>query len=174
MAIWQFRLILLSKKPILASFGSPPLILDQAIAEEHCWWSDVQPTLGFEKFIDLILPTSNSWSKSMRLWGDEEGDNAYVCYIDDTKSAVEEIGFRIDVRSHYSDFVDMICTLARQLSCLLMTAEYKVLFPEKDDILREIQASTAQRYLQEPEKTLRELGNKDFTYLLKKRKNNGG
>jgi hypothetical protein len=127
------------------------------LAEEFGWWSDNQPSVGFEKQIDLILPQRGSWSASMRMWGQQHGDDAHIVYIDDNKNRVEEIGFRVDANAISPELVRRICILARQLGCVLMTADYEILAPDESMVLAAINRSTAKRFVDDPESTLRSL-----------------
>src|SRR5438552_11047461 len=129
MAIWQFRLIFLPDAAILGKYGSLPPALPAELAEEFAWWSENQPPTGFERQIDLILPKMESWSTSMRMWGKKDGDDAYVCYADESKQIVQEIAFRIDARAVSPDLVHRICGLAKRWKCVLLTASYEILLP---------------------------------------------
>lgn len=158
MAVWQFRLIFLPEKVLLTNYEVLPLAISQDLAEEFPWWSDVQPPTLFEEQIDLILPRMDSWSTSRRMWGRKHSDDAYVLYTDERKSKVEEIGFRIDANAISMETVKRICALARQLECVLMTADYEILAPDESMVLAAIQHSTAKKFVDDPGATLRYLG----------------
>ena len=176
MAVWQFRLILLPEKVLLSRYEILPPAIPQELAEDFSWWADVQPPTGFEDQIDLILPRRASWSTSGRMWGHEDRDDAHVFYVDETKSKVVEIAFRIDASSISSELVKQICILARQLGCVLMTADYEILVPEESMVLATIQHSTAKKFVDDPVATLRKLGQpemqKRFNYPIKDKGNN--
>ena len=176
MAVWQFRLILLPEKVLLSRYEILPPAIPQELAEDFSWWGDVQPQTGFEDQIDLILPRRVSWSTSGRMWGHEDRDDAHVFYVDETKSNVVEIAFRIDANSISSELVKQICILARQLGCVLMTADYEILVPEESMVLAIIQHSTAKQFVDDPVATLRKLGEpemqKRFNYPIKDKGNN--
>jgi hypothetical protein len=157
MAIWQFRLDLIPEKAVRSKYDVVPITLPQSLAEDFPWWSDVQPPIGFEASIDAILPKAKAWSESMCIWGDERGDTASVCYDNDTKSSVEWIGFRVDVRNLSPAFVKDICAFAKQLGCVLLTGAYHVLEPDESTVLAAINNSTAKNYLEDPVSTLRGL-----------------
>lgn len=117
------------------------------VAEEFPWWSATHPPPGIEGRIGLVLHEVKSWSESMRLWGDEDGDNAYVCYKGDSLDQIAEIGFRLDVRYLNRSLLQAICMLANEIDCVLMTAEYLVLPPEESMVHGAIAISTAKKYL---------------------------
>lgn len=155
MAIWQFGVILIPKSAILVE-TSPALISMEMT--DHLWWSKQQPPQGFEKQIDLILSQTKSWSEEMRIWGSESGNDAYVCYTDGEKKVVEEIAFRLNARDISLDLIRMICTLAAQLSCVLLTADSEVLQPVESEILAAIRNSTATKFVNDPVAALQSLG----------------
>ena len=157
MAIWQYRLILIPEEILISKYGVLPLAIPMELAEEFGWWSDHQPPAAFEQQIDLILPRMDSWSACQRMWGRKHGDDAHVLYADENMNKVEEIAFRIDASAISPELVRRICVLARQLRCVLITAEYEILVPDESMVLTAINRSTAKRFVDDPESTLRSL-----------------
>jgi hypothetical protein len=155
MAIWQFRIDLIPEKAICSRFACVPVSLTRELAEQHQWWAGHQPPPGFENRLTNLLPEVRSWSASMRIWGDERGDTASVCY--DSTRNVEWIGFRVDVRHLTVGFVEGICDLAKLLRCMLMTKDYHLLAPEPNEVLLCINRSPARQYLDDPASALRGL-----------------
>jgi hypothetical protein len=78
MAIWQYRLTFLPEKVLHAKYDFLPPSIPMELAEDFPWWSGVQPPSGFERRIDVILPKMDSWSTSIRIWGQKDGDDAHV------------------------------------------------------------------------------------------------
>jgi len=171
MAIWQFRFTLIPEKVLLGKYDVLPLRIPEDLAEDLPWWTEGQPHAGFERQIDLILPERTSWSTSMRMWGQEDGNDAYVCYVDEGKSKVQKIAFRLDAGAISPALVRSICILARQLGCVLMTAEYEILAADESMLLAAINHSTAKGYIDDPVSTLRSLGRPEiqerFSRLIK-------
>jgi hypothetical protein len=158
MAIWQFRLILIPEEVLSRKFGGVlPSALSMQVAEDFSWWSEIQPDPAFERLIDSLLPPTESWSTSMRIWGHEDSDDAYVCYADERKNKVEEVAFRVDARKISQEFVRRICMIAGDLGCVLLTADYEILLPEEAMVLEAIGQSTAKKFVDDPASTLREL-----------------
>ncbi len=91
----------------------------------------------------------------MRIWGDERGDVAWVCY--DDKHKCEQIEFGIDVRQISLSFIRGICEFATRFECVLVTRAYHIIAPDEFVILGEINNSTAKKYLEDPASTLRNL-----------------
>ena len=143
--------------------------------EDFPWWADVQPPAGFEDQIDLILPKMDSWSTSQRMWRHKHRDDAHVLYVDENKSKVEEIAFRVDATSILPEVVRRICILARQLGCVQMTADYGILLPDESMVLATMQYSTAKKFVDDPVATLLKLGQpemqKRFNYPMKDKGN---
>ena len=158
MGVWQFRVIFLPESVLLTKYDVLPPAIPQELAEDFSWWADVQPPAGFEDQIDLILPKMDSWSTSQRMWGQKHRDDAHVLYADERKSKVEEIAFRIDANAISPELVRQICILARQLGCVLLTADYEILLPDESMVLATIKHSTAKKFVDDPAATLRKSG----------------
>jgi hypothetical protein len=133
-------------------FRSVPVTIPVQMADDTEWWSQIQPSAGFEAAIDAFLPKAESWSDEMLIWGDERGDTAAVCYDSDRK--VEWIGFSIDVRDLSLAFVRRICEFAKDQDCMLLTGSNQLIAPDDQTVLAAINHSTAQRYLKDPVSTL--------------------
>ena len=157
MAIWQFRVILIPEASLAKVFGSVPPAVPIELAEDFPWWSHVQPPKGIEQQINSILPPAESWSKEMRMWGLKHSDTAYVIYVDETKTIVEEVSFSVDARAISAELVDAICAFARQLGCVLMTSEYEIVMPEHAAALSAIEHSSARKFVDDPVSTLQHL-----------------
>ena len=160
MAIWQYRLILIPERMLLSKYEVLPPSIPMELAVDTDWWSEIQPSSGFERWIDAILPQMESWSTSMRMWGQKHGDDAWVCYVDERKDVVEEIAFRIDARAISPELVRRICALGSDLGCVLMTPEDEILAPDESMVMNAVRSSTAKRFVDEPEATLRNLDHK--------------
>jgi hypothetical protein len=156
MAIWQFRLTFVPETVLLGKYEILPSTIPMEFAEGHKW-SNVQPPFGFEREIDMLLPRMDSWSTSMRMWGQKHGDDACVIYVDENQKTVEEISFRVDARAISPDLVRHICVLAKQLGCVLMTADYDILLPDESMVLSAINHSTAKKFVDDPVSTLQGL-----------------
>jgi hypothetical protein len=160
MAIWQYRLTFLPEKVLLAKYDFLPASIPMELAENFPWWSDVQPPSGFERQIGMILPTIDSWSTSMRMWGQKEGDDAQVLYVSEDMQIIEEISFRIDARTISPELIRRICILAKQLGCELLTADYKILLVDESMVLAAVNNSTAKKFVDDPVSALKGLDHK--------------
>jgi hypothetical protein len=99
--------------------------------------------------------------------GQKHRDDAYVLYVDESESKVEEIAFRIDANAISPELIRRICILARQLGCVLMTADYRILLPDESMVLDTIQHSTAKKFVDDPVATLRKLGQPEMQKRFK-------
>ena len=170
MAIWQFRVVLVPQSTFETRGEPLPVSISSVEVADQLWWSKVQPPEGFERQIDLMSPEIESWSEEIRIWGSEDTNDAHVCYTDASKKVVEEIAFRLDVRDLSPDLVRMICALAQQLSCVLLTADSEILRPVQSEVLAAIRNSTAAKFVSNPATTLRNLGTRfgEVTVNLKR------
>jgi hypothetical protein len=73
---------------------------------------------------------------------------------------VEEISFRIDARAISVELVRRISNLAKQLGCVLLTADYEILSADESIVLAAINHSTAKRFADDPVSTLKGLDHK--------------
>lgn len=139
MAIWQYKLTFVPEAALRGKFEILPASIPVEMAEDFPWWSDVQPSPELEERIGLMLPETASWCTSMRIWGNEESDDAHVIYADERKEMVTEIGFRLDARGMSSDLIRGVCALAAELRCVLVTREYEILLPDESMLMSALQ-----------------------------------
>ncbi|MFC5865274.1 hypothetical protein ACFPT7_23415 [Acidicapsa dinghuensis] len=132
------------------------------VAEDSPWWSCHQPAKGFEEEIDTILPEVSSWSKEMRIWGDERGHAILVVYRSEEKREVEQIEIRIDLSKYSKEFVFRACRWATSLDCLAWTKAYEVIIPEYNEVETAIRKSRAMKFMLNPSETLQSLEAEEF------------
>jgi hypothetical protein len=156
MSIWHFKLSLIPEEVLRSKYCVLPSVIASDAAEDSLLWISVEP-VEIEKEIDSILPETNSWSDSMRIWGDEHSDSASICYIDEEKKRLEWVEFRIDVRNLSRSFVGAICKLAKELKCLVLTDQYQLIVPNEVAVFAAIDSSIAKRFVEDPISTLRSL-----------------
>jgi hypothetical protein len=156
MSIWHFKVSPIPEKALCAKYGDLPHVIATDLAEDSSLWSDIEP-LRIERLLNAILPEANSWSDSMRIWGDENSDSAWICYMDEKKERVEWVDMRIDVRNLSRPFVAAICMLAKELECVLLTDQHEIVPPNEGALLAAIDSSIAKGFLKDPISTLRSL-----------------
>jgi hypothetical protein len=74
--------------------------------------------------------------------------------VDERLVSINEIGFRLDARSISKDLLSRICTLVKNLGCVLLTPEYEVLVPDESMVFEAIARSNARRFVEDPTSTL--------------------
>ena len=156
MSIWHFKVSPIPEKALRAKYGVLPRVITADLAEDFSLWSAIEP-LKIERLLDSILPEANSWSDSMRIWGDENSDSAWICYTDEKREKVEWVDMRIDVRNLSRPFVVAICMLAKELECVLLTDQHELVPPDEGALLAAIDLSIAKGFLNDPISTLRSL-----------------
>jgi hypothetical protein len=159
-AIWQFKLFLLPEQTIREMYGIVPSIIPEDTAETFLWWGKVRPPPNLYTLIDAVLPRMESWSDEIAFWGKKHGNTASVGYADETLKDVAWIEFRIDAQGCSDNYIQDICALARQLQCVLMTADYRLLQPDAASVFNAIRYSLAQQFVNDPEGTLMDLGDR--------------
>lgn len=162
MAIWQFTLYLIPKASVEQRLKEIPSRMSLDLAEDTAWWSGHQPPKGFEDAICKILPEASSWSKQMRIWGNEDTDAIWVGYRTDEKLEVEDIRIRIDVSRLSWELVLRVCQWATSLDCLAYTQTHEVISLDFFAIEEAIKNSRAMKFLSDPAKTLQSLDQKEF------------
>ena len=104
-----------------------------------CW--------DYEADISLFLKESRSWSKDIRVWGDEQGD--YISLLFDSGQVVE-VGARVDVRALSKVFIENLCRFARTCDCLLLTEDSILLEADVDRLIHQIGQSKAYSFVSDP------------------------
>lgn len=159
MAIWQLKLSFLPEPAIRERFGTVSISLLQSQMDGEEWWANHQPPQELAQWISDILPEATSWSSSVRIWGQEEqrGNSVSVFYTDESLAIIQWIEARIDVRVIDRVFVSSLATLAARLNCYFATVDCHMVKPELNDIMNALEHSTAQKFVSDPEATLRSL-----------------
>jgi hypothetical protein len=85
-------------------------------------------------------------------------DDFTVIYTDEGMSTVEEIFVRLDARTVSPGLIRGVTNIAATLGCIFMTADYEVLGADEMRVLGVLMNSTARRFVEDPENTLKEIG----------------
>ncbi len=91
----------------------------------------------------------------MRIWGDEKSDDVQAWFDEDT---VETVTIRLDARNLRLPLVSGLCAIARDFGWLLTTSQGMVLRPTAEAVLRAALRSPAQRFVNDPDGFLEEVG----------------
>lgn len=156
MAIWQCRLIVAPRSAIFARYGGVPPSLAEAEAERGEWWESVPPPPELEKWLAEILPSAESWSPSIRIWGEKHSD-AIIASYNEVTGKLEELVLYVDARRISDALVEEFCALGKRLDALLLTQASTVLDPAVQGVKAAILRSRARAFVEAPEQTLKNL-----------------
>ena len=157
MAIWQFSLFPIPIESMKTRFEIVPAKLSIDDAEDTPWWLGHQPAKGFEDGIVRMLGESPSWSKSMRIWGEERSNSILIGYLTEERLEVEWVEVRIDLSNFSKEFVREVCEWATELGCLAWTKSHEVVRLDYEEVLETIKKSRAMKFMLDPEVTLKSL-----------------
>jgi hypothetical protein len=117
MAIWQFIVGLIPTAWAELEGNSPEILYDRdGYNDMSTAWKQSQPDANLIAFISQVLPPTESWSDSMRIWGDQTKSDIQVSYEGNTVSSVM---VRIDTREDTLHMCSKVVELARTLDCCL-------------------------------------------------------
>lgn len=114
-------------------------------------------TAIFER-VRMMLPEKQSWSPNIRIWGDERTDDVQIGV---REAAIDDVQFRLNVAKLRMPLVGNICALAREFECVLATRSGAIIRPYSESVVRAITRSDAARFVNDPERYLREAIQKD-------------
>jgi hypothetical protein len=153
MALWQFAL-----NPIPAAAakicGIEAVCINRDVLNEGCLDlpQSQQPVL-FDT-LAALLPEQPAWGEGMRVWGSTKGNDIQV-FFDGPR--VESVEFRLDVSRLSIPLVDGICAPARKFGWVFVSETSAVLQPTREAVLRAVEHSHAQKFVRDPEATLRQI-----------------
>lgn len=147
MATWQFTVHLIPRTKLVQLFSEIPDFLDREIFDSINWWDEKDISQHYDSEIGSFLNESQSWSESIKIWGQEDSDHLSVLF---DNGRVVEVEVRIDVRALNLVFVENVCSFARLCDCLLLTEGMALVEPEVDLLLHQIGKSNAFSFVSDP------------------------
>lgn len=105
--------------------------------------------------IDDLLPHLNGalprdWGgEDHQTWGKTDTNDFWVVWVKETR-IVEEIRFRIDLRNVDRSFIDLILGIAERFNLKLKLIHVELLEPTAENVMRALDESDAQRFVQDP------------------------
>jgi len=154
MAIWQYSLHFLPRLAVLERYSQIPLTISQNDFDDEEWWQSATQRDDPRPAFDGIVKRATSWSTSIWMWGDEDGDRVHIGH---TEGRIEDISIRVDVRTISFLFVNNIVSTARHLDCLLLTEGRYLLTPSVPKLLTRITKSPSFRFVSDPQSFLAQL-----------------
>jgi len=156
MAIWQFKTQLIPRQRVVERYGRIPV--DDT--DDVQWRDRIQLPQGFEAEIAAMLPVTDSWSSSCRMWGDHKNDTdfAWVMYTDESLTTVEAIEFRFWTVKISSPYITQACEFAARHGCLFVdNRSRRVMMPTVASLTNGLRKSTARKFVEDPVTTLTNL-----------------
>ena len=117
MSIWQFVVELIPREWADRDGNFPETLYDSdGCHDMSAAWKNNQPATNLVELISNVLPRWESWSDSLKIWGDQSRNDIQVGYDGDN---VEFVMARIDTREDTSPMCAKIVDLALALDCSL-------------------------------------------------------
>lgn len=117
MAIWQFVVELIPREWVERDGNFPETLYDSdGCHDMSAAWKNNQPATNLAELFSKVLPRAESWSNSLKIWGDQSRNDIQVGYDGDN---VEFVKARIDTREETSPMCAKIVDLALALDCSL-------------------------------------------------------
>lgn len=122
MAIWQFVVELIPRKWAERDGNFSETLYDSdGCHDMSAAWKNNQPPTNLAELISNVLPSAESWSDSLRIWGDQSRNDIQVGYEGDN---VEFVMARIDTREDTSPMCVKIVDLALALDSAYFSQQH--------------------------------------------------
>ena len=156
MAIWQFVVGLIPREWAKRDGNIPEMLYDsEGCHDMSAAWKNNRPVVNLPELVSNVLPCAESWSDSLRIWGDQSRNDIQVGYEDDN---VEFLMVRIDTREDTSHMCAKIVNLARALDCcLFFPAARSVTAADTAVLGTAVQNSRAARFSAAPHEFIEQL-----------------
>jgi hypothetical protein len=148
MATWQFGLFMVPEARMITVAGAGSQRITRAVYESVDWWRASQLPPNYQDVFSTLLPRAESWSADVDHWG-ASGESEIIVLHDGP--AIEEVCFRIDVRSDYLALLERIAQTALWAQCLFVTEEFEVVHPDVSQLISEVENSSARRFVLDPQ-----------------------
>jgi len=147
-ALWQFDLHFLPRISVLRRYNAVPIRISRAEFDGFDWWHDAPNTAKLGSRIDVILPKAESWSPSIKKWGDEDGNRVDIVF---KENSVEAVFVRIDVRDISVQFLSDICSIAAEWDCLFLLGNDLLMSASVSSLLAAMRQSKSFHFVTDPE-----------------------
>lgn len=156
MAIWQFVVGLIPRTWVERDGNVPEMLYDDdGYHDMSIAWENNQPDVNLSELISSVLPPTESWCDSLKIWGDLSRNDFQVGYEGDN---VESVKARIDTREGTSHVCAKIVELARALDCcLFFPATRAITVADVAVLSAAVQNSRAARYSAAPREFIEQL-----------------
>jgi hypothetical protein len=147
MSAWQFDLHCLSESAVLRALGHVPARMSREVFEEGRWWPSDEDAEAVRAAISRLLPRGQSWTPSIEVWGEQEGDRIDLS-IDE--HGMRGLFVRIDVRKNSFAFLSQLVQLGRKNKWVFLASDGAVLRPSLRMVLSAIRRSSSYRWVDDP------------------------
>lgn len=147
MATWQFDLYLVPTCKLMARRAELPTRIGVDELQTADWWEGERLPDDYKAFLDAFMPRRSTWSPAMLGWGIEDGNRIDVVA---SKDAVEEVYSRVDARALDFAFLEYLVRFAEHINCVFVTEEGEVVSASTSDLVREVESSSAHRFVVDP------------------------
>jgi len=156
MAIWQFAVGLIPRVWAELEGNSPEMLYDnEGYSGMSMAWGPNQPNANLVALISEVLPSSESWSDTIKIWGDQAKSDIKVGYEGNN---VESVMARIDTRYDTLLMCSKIVELARALDCcLFLLAARSIITADVAALSSAIHNSEAARFSAAPRAYIEQL-----------------
>jgi hypothetical protein len=159
MALWQFDLLLVSRRHLPGAGRSASRSLAVPEVDSVDWWAGYRLDSASERLIQCFATPRDSWDPETRSWGEEDGDRLDVTLED---GQVVEIIARMDARHIHGTFIQGIVALAVHLDGVFLTKDLDVIPPVMHEVSAALESSAARRFVRDPY-TFLESGDSDVS-----------
>jgi hypothetical protein len=136
MATWQFDLELIPRRHVLE------------VVDTVDWWSGATLPGDYENRISAFLPWHLPWDPEWQVFGEEDGDRIDVVF---ENGHVQHVRARLDARKLDLELLRRVAEFATDCECVFVTRQGRVVEPQVDALLGELQRSPASTFVRDPQ-----------------------
>jgi hypothetical protein len=150
MAAWQLDLLIIPRKRA-ESLGFLRQLSSSSNCEEIDWWKGGSLPPGYEERLAGFLLPQTPWDKHWLIFGDENGTRVDVVH---NNERIDEVRARIDVREIDLDLLEKLLAFVAESDCIFLNSAGAVIEPSIENIIIEIEASSAANFVHDPKRFL--------------------
>lgn len=153
MAIWQYKLKVIPREPVMTMYGSLPFTLENSRDTSH-WWKGTKINItALANGIDQRVERASYSSPGLLQWkgrGNEKDNDCAISLAGD--GSINEFIFRTDLRQreNLAVFLNGLLDLCRHYGFVVINAKGLVMEPDRIEILDDIKTSDAFSFLSDP------------------------
>ena len=154
MAIWQFQFYFIPAEWASKAKSNIESLFSEEGFDTSLAWKGYSSDLDVESIVQELLPLGKSWHKDLTVYGDLDTTDIQIWKRD---KVVESIGVRLDLRQTSEKFLEQLINISKNLNFWLLFPELMLLEkPDLNILITKIRESNAARFVNNPEKFLRQ------------------